>query len=903
MYLLEDGTSLTEEIKNAFKRGLTRAYIKLGNTIISPDNYLQNAKYRDEKADPETGQFIGITSMRELTIKLYNYENTLELENQEVEYFVGALVGNEYKYINFGKFIVQKPENEEVNEETTFTALDYMSKFDGEDKYTPQITFGTNTTLYDLAEDVCRQAGVELGSAYFRNSNMQVLANPFQNGENCRTVLKSIAKVAFSPAYIGQDNKLYIGFDITNSIAEIITTDDFFESKPNDEVKPITALTLRSSEVKSAGQTIYASQELIDEYGINELIIEEDYLAYTDTLRNTYLTGATALFGLTYKPLTIDLLGSIYLSFNDVIKVINPQVEEYITYALNNSHEFNGTLYNTISAPALTEAEEKYKYESEDKTHRTKTAIEIDKANGTIDLVVERVDGQDSTIADLQLSVGRLESKISTIADITKPGMTDTAHIPAEQLTDINSSEPITIKVHPIIQNISYLYPMSTLYPNNTLYLKTRTLRFYNSETNENFDCILPCDLFYYDAEHYDDISYEYGDGTPSTRTCIVNKKVGINANGTTYLLNTQTTISYPYPTISLTNGDYIVSLLEYEAGYIYVLLMAANVYTTQYATRIEMNSAITQTAQEIDLSVNQKLTGYSTTTQMNSAINLKANEINLSVSQRLSSYSTTTEMNSAIDLKANEINSVVSTKVGENEVISSINQTSEQVTINASKINLNGIVTANNYFKINLDGSMETVAGKIAGWTITNDSLDSATAGMSNGHYYAFYVKNGAATPYYVTLSGDLVCNSLLINGSPTMKTSAETGKQIVSYYVDGNQLVTSTANSLYVVVPDSIISDKNKKKEIKPTLINGLDIIKQIDFVQFDWKGNEEHEDIGVISQEVEKINKYLVTDIKLPDGTETKIFNNSRMILINSKAIQELYKEIEILKERIK
>lgn len=903
MYLLEDGTSLTEEIKNAFKRGLTRAYIKLGNTIISPDNYLQNAKYRDEKADPETGQFIGITSMRELTIKLYNYENTLELENQEVEYFVGALVGNEYKYINFGKFIVQKPENKEVNEETTFTALDYMSKFDGEDKYTPQITFGTNTTLYDLAEDVCRQAGVELGSAYFRNSNMQVLANPFQNGENCRTVLKSIAKVAFSPAYIGQDNKLYIGFDIANSIAEIITTDDFFENKPNDEVKPITALTLRSSEVKASGQTHYASQEMIDEYGINELIIEEDYLAYTDTLRNAYLTGATSLFGLTYKPLTIDLLGSIYLSFNDLIKITNLQENEYLTYTLNNSHEFNGTLYNTISAPALTETEERYKYESEDKTHRTKTAIEIDKANGTIDLVVERVDGQDSTIADLQLSVGRLESKISTIADITKPGMTDTAHIPAEQLTDINASEPISIKIHPIVQNIRYLYPRNGLFPSDTKYLNNRVLRFYNSRTNENFDCILPCDLYYYDAEHYDDISYEYGDGTPSTRTCIVNKKVGINADGTTYLLNTQTTVSYPYPTIPLTDGDYIVSLLEYEAGHIDVLLMGANIYVTQFATRVELNSAITQTSQEIDLSVNQKLTAYSTTTEMNSAINLKANEINLSVNQRLASYSTTTEMNSAIDLKANEINSVVSTKVGEDEIISSINQTSEQVTINASKINLNGVVTANNYFKINLDGSMETIAGKIAGWTITNDSLDSATAGMSNGHYYAFYVKNGDTTPYYVTLSGDLACNSLLINGSPTMKTSTETGKQVINYYVDGNQLITSTINSLYVVLPDSIISDRNKKKEIKPTSINALETIKKMDFVQFDWKGNEEHEDIGVISQEVEKINKYLVTDINLPDGTETKIFNSSRMILVNSKAIQELYKEIEKLKERIK
>lgn len=878
MYLLEDGTSLTQEVRNAFKRGLTRAYIKIGNTIINQDNYLINAKYKDEKADPETGQFIGVTSMRELTIKLYNYDNSISLENQEVEYFVGALVGNEYKYINFGKFIVQKPENEEVNEETTFTALDYMSKFDGEDVYEPQITFGTETTLYDLAEDVCRQAGVELGSAYFRNSNMQVLANPFQNGENCRTVLKSIAKVAFSPAYIGQDNKLYIGFDIADTITETITTDDFFESKPNDEVKPITLLTLRSSEVKAAGQSIPASQEMIEEYGINELIIEEDYLAYTDELRNAYLTGATSLFGLTYKPLNIDLLGSIYLSFNDVIKIINPQENEYVTYALNNTHEYNGTLYNTISAPALTETEEKYKYESEDKTHRTKTAIEIDKANGEIRAIVDESDPNSlySITTRLNVRVGELESAITEIADITKPGMTDTAHIPAAQLTDINASEPISINVHPIVQNISYLYPMSALYPSDTLYLKTRTLRFYNSTTNETFDYVLPCDLFYYSVggqEVYDEISLEYGDGT--TKTCVVNKRVGINANGTTYLLSPQEMLSFPYPTIALTTGDYLVSLVEYEAGYIYVLLMAANIYTTQFATRVELNSAITQTSQEIDLSVNQKLTAYSTTTEMNSAINLKANEIS----------------------------SVVSTKVGKEEIISRINQTSEQVTIDASKINLNGVVTANNYFKINSDGSMETIAGKIAGWTITNDSLDSATAGMSNGHGAAFYVKLGDETPFLVSLSGDVQCKSLLINGSPTMKTSAEEGKQVINYYVDGNQLITSTINSLYVVLPDSIISDRNKKKEIKPTSINALETIKQMDFVQFNWRGNEEHEDIGVISQDVEKINKYLVTDINLPDGTETKIFNSSRMILVNSKAIQELYQEIEKLKERIK
>ena len=55
-----------------------------------------------------------------------------------------------------------------------------------------------------------------------------------------------------------------------------------------------------------------------------------------------------------------------------------------------------------------------------------------------------------------------------------------------------------------------------------------------------------------------------------------------------------------------------------------------------------------------------------------------------------LDSYYTKSE----IDVTVNGINSTVSTKVGEDEVISSINQSSESVSINASKINLTGAVT-----------------------------------------------------------------------------------------------------------------------------------------------------------------------------------------------------------------
>lgn len=48
--------------------------------------------------------------------------------------------------------------------------------------------------------------------------------------------------------------------------------------------------------------------------------------------------------------------------------------------------------------------------------------------------------------------------------------------------------------------------------------------------------------------------------------------------------------------------------------------------------------------------------------------------------------------------------------------IVSCINQTAETIKIQASKIQLEGTVTANNYFRINTDGSIEAVNGKFSG-------------------------------------------------------------------------------------------------------------------------------------------------------------------------------------------
>ena len=80
------------------------------------------------------------------------------------------------------------------------------------------------------------------------------------------------------------------------------------------------------------------------------------------------------------------------------------------------------------------------------------------------------------------------------------------------------------------------------------------------------------------------------------------------------------------------------------------------------------------------------------------------------------------TKAEATLEVQSKEIEA----KVDVDGVISAINLEKGTATINADKINLNGVVTANETFKILEDGSMEATGGTIGGWNIGEDELSS---------------------------------------------------------------------------------------------------------------------------------------------------------------------------------
>ena len=203
-------------------------------------------------------------------------------------------------------------------------------------------------------------------------------------------------------------------------------------------------------------------------------------------------------------------------------------------------------------------------------------------------------------------------------------------------------------------------------------------------------------------------------------------------------LQNSHTTMYSQMASLKLDVDDLELSFSDLQTKY--------NTVTGQYT---ELSSKVAEYKAGVDglsadiTAVEQNLSkNYSTTSVMNAAIAAKANEITASVSNTYATKTALNNANSEIDalqswkneasLKITDsaiVATVTSssswaTKADKANLISQINQSAEQVAISASKIKLEGIITANGNFKILADGSMETIAGKIGGWTISGNNL-----------------------------------------------------------------------------------------------------------------------------------------------------------------------------------
>lgn len=245
-----------------------------------------------------------------------------------------------------------------------------------------------------------------------------------------------------------------------------------------------------------------------------------------------------------------------------------------------------------------------------------------------------------------------------------------------------------------------------------------------------------------------------------------------------------------------------------------------------------------------------------------------------------------------------------VQSTVTKDNIISTINQSAESVSIDASKIDLSGYVTINS---LKSGGTTEIDGGRIKTGTVAAARIDvnnlyvkhlSAADGTFTGTLSAVTgtFANLDAAGYRVHLGTDYISiNGVEIGYIPSVATqicvipngSGVGNIGIGNYYWDQVK-----ANRF------AQASSERYKKNILNAADSDFSDIAEIRIVTYENKNGKSGRQIGVIAEELYKVFPYAVTldDNGIPDGVEY-----GKLSLLAIEAIQKLERRVKKLEER--
>ena len=732
---------ISNELKNKLN---TSTSIKVKNKIVvGTTEYDSSIIKTYPKISHKNSSVFGGFPSKTCSFEIYNHNSNIDFENKEIKVYKGIEVSGSIEWILQGIFIPRAKDIETNITSKTISFNNIQDKTQLFDiAYESDLSWSNNATHtgLEIIQEICTKLSIELSSNTFNLSGYSFKQPNFAENITCREVISRFAEIAGCIAFINREGKLEIKAPTsTNSTVE---RNRYIKLTKESEVS-FNTLVLGKEGIND--DVVYP--ETISTDRVEYKILDNPFV---NLYREDMIEDISAnIIGKLYVPFTLNnFVDGFCFDLNDVVSVKDRNGNTLDLTILN--YETANRISTNVSAETMGTMTTDYNLAGSSKTELREVKLNVDHNNQSIIALSKRTTDNETSISQLEITTGEISStvsettkeqnekiskitqttdeinsKISDIADITTSGESQQASV---NLVKVNESEPMAIKIHPLIEDIAYLYPSEFLYPSETLYPMNRVVRFTNTKTNEIFDYELPNDLLVYNVNNYDEFILNY-----DSQTCQVIKRVGYDkTTNKNTLLSKEEIINYEYPKISLTEGDYTISLPGYSSGYLYVQLMASNIYTTQFATKVELSSSISQTKEEINLEVSKK--------------------------------------------------------VGKSEVISSINLTSEAATIQASKVNISGVISAiNNNTSTTINGDKITTgsittsqikAGAITADKMNVTNLSSVSSNLGSISGGSLSIGDGK---FSVTNAGVLTATSGTIGGwtlaANTLKNSSGAG------------------------------------------------------------------------------------------------------------------------------
>lgn len=236
----------------------------------------------------------------------------------------------------------------------------------------------------------------------------------------------------------------------------------------------------------------------------------------------------------------------------------------------------------------------------------------------------------------------------------------------------------------------------------------------------------------------------------------------------------------------------------------------------------------------------------------------------------------------SGLSSRITQTETSISSKVSKGDIASSINQTAQSVKINASKINFNGLVTANTYFKINTDGSFAAEKGTIGNFTVTSGKITTGYATLSmRSHAFIF---NGGLEIHTGT--------STFSDGSDAFKVFN------LSHVTSGGHMVFASDGATVAYLSSS---SKRYKDHIASMTLDEAKRMLNVPVIWFKYKENYLSPEDWLNGKKMpgfyaEDIYSIFPEAAQLNEKGEPEDWNFRVLIPVMLKLIQNLYEEKE-------
>ena len=522
-----------------------------------------------------------------------------------------------FEYIDLGDYIVSK-EPDYNADSISYSHVCYdMMLYSMKDYEKMNITFPL--TVKNYIKKICDFLGLTFANYNdtFVNCDKQLTEDYYLGYDyTFRDVLDELAQVTASTICINSKNELEIRYISEESVTEL--NEDYFKDTNvtfDNEYGPINSIVLsRSGE---SDNVFLQDEDSVNKNGLCELkIVNNQIMNYNN--RSEYLPEILGkLNGLKYFTNDFDSYGICFLDLCDRYTA-NVHGKLYSCVLFNDEIKITQGLEETIYTEMPTET--KTDYAKADKTDQkiNKAYIIMDKVNKKLESVISEVQEKSEKLTEIEQSVDSISQKVSDIEDLTN----DVEGVKTITLGNCVEGKLLNLHIYGNNAVFKYLYPSNTLYPEDTLYpYGDSRIVVTDKDNNQTIYELGVLDVLRQNDEVCDEFILENGQAKVIRR---------VNKSGTTKAKESVEDLGKLE--ILLKEGTNTITIQNYTAR-IKAKWAIKSDYTDVFATKVEMNSEIKQTADSINLEVRKK--------------------------------------------------------VDENEVISKINQSAEQIQIEADKISL----------------------------------------------------------------------------------------------------------------------------------------------------------------------------------------------------------------------